>query len=190
MTAAARANSNEDGSALQAGDAAQRMRQMVQQHVAFVWRSLRRLGVPESEADDGVQQVFMVAMRRLPEIVTGRERAFLFATVQRIASRAHRTRRRRREQLDEDLDERSGGGIDPHALLDQAQTKEIVYQLLDRLAIEQRSVFVLYEIDGLTMAEIASMLDLKPGTVASRLRLAREQFANLVHRLQEGRVMG
>jgi RNA polymerase sigma-70 factor (ECF subfamily) len=46
-------------------------------------------------------------------------------------------------------------------------------------------VFVLYELEGLSMAEIAGLLELPPGTVASRLRRAREEFHAQARRLRE-----
>jgi RNA polymerase sigma-70 factor (ECF subfamily) len=47
------------------------------------------------------------------------------------------------------------------------------------LSLELRAVFVLYELEDFTMAEIARTLELPPGTVASRLRRARETFERL-----------
>src|SRR5690242_17321725 len=75
--------------------AASRLRALQEEHFEFLWRSLRRLGVPEADVDDAVQQVFLVAARR--EILPGSERSFLFATALRVASHARRTLRRRRE---------------------------------------------------------------------------------------------
>src|SRR5262249_54425108 len=78
----------------------ERARDMVTAHFGFVWRSLLRLGVPRPDAEDALQQVFMVASRKLDAVEPGRERTFLFAVALRIASRVHRTRRRRREVLE------------------------------------------------------------------------------------------
>src|SRR4051812_29691540 len=81
--------------ALGAGDA--RMRAIQHEHFEFVWRSVRRLGVPDADADDAVQQVFIVTSRRLETIPDGSERAFLFGTAIRVASHARRAIRRRGE---------------------------------------------------------------------------------------------
>ncbi|WP_437278619.1 sigma factor [Sorangium sp. So ce375] len=80
--------------------AAGRLAGLVMEHSAFVWRSLVRLGVPRADAEDAAQQVFLVAARRLGDIESGREAAFLFSTALRIASRARRTQQRRREVLE------------------------------------------------------------------------------------------
>src|SRR5438552_2214196 len=72
------------------GESEARLRLLMAAHFDFVWRSLRRLGLLDAEADDGAQEVFLVASRKLAQINTGSERQFLFATAVRVAS----TRRR------------------------------------------------------------------------------------------------
>src|SRR5690349_17047116 len=56
-----------------------RLRQMVEAHYDFIWRSLRGLGVPASTAEDAAQQVFWIASRKLEIITPGSERSFLFS---------------------------------------------------------------------------------------------------------------
>jgi RNA polymerase sigma-70 factor (ECF subfamily) len=56
--------------------------------------------------------------------------------------------------------------------------------ILDELPLEQRAVFTLFELDGLSGDGIAEMLEIPLGTVYSRLRIAREQFKKTVTRLQ------
>src|SRR5262245_56918505 len=73
-----------------------RLRGLVAAHFDFIWRSLRRLGVPSTDVDDCTQQVFWVAARKLSLIHEGSERAFLFSTALRVASDARRSRMRRR----------------------------------------------------------------------------------------------
>lgn len=157
-------------------DDSARLRRLVDSHFAFVGRSLRGLGMRESDVDDGAQQVFLVAARRLAEIDEGRERAFLFQTVLRIASRARRTYGRRREVSDERLGEKSDPRPGPDELTEQRRARERLDQVLDTMPTDFRSVFVLYEIEQLTMAEIANVVGVPAGTVASRLRRARELF--------------
>ena len=76
---------------------AARLRAMMDNHFETVWRSLRRLGVPEAGADDAAQQVFVVASRRLDEITVGGERGYLLGIALRVASDARRALARRRE---------------------------------------------------------------------------------------------
>jgi RNA polymerase sigma-70 factor (ECF subfamily) len=153
-----------------------RVRTLVTAHFDFVWRSLVRLGVPRADAEDALQQVFLVASGKVGEIEPGRERAFLFGTALRIASRARRTHQRRREVLDGEPAERLDPSPGAEELVDRARARAELEAILDGMPIELRAVFVLFELEQMTMAEIAATLDLPAGTVASRLRRAREDF--------------
>jgi RNA polymerase sigma-70 factor (ECF subfamily) len=157
-----------------------RLRALVTDHFAFVWRSLIRLGVPRADAEDALQQVFLVASRKIGEIAPGRERAFLFGTAFRIASRARRTVQRRREVLDDAPAEQRDPGPGADELVDRARARAELEAILDDMPIDLRAVFVLFELEQATTAEIAAILDLPPGTVASRLRRAREAFQTAV----------
>ena len=149
---------------------------LVRAHFAFVWRVLRRLGLSESDADDATQQVFLVAARRSADIAAGSERAFLFGTAMNVASRAQRSERRRREDPDAELDERRDSKPGPEELVDRRRARELLDRVLGEMTLELRLVFVLYEVEELTMIEIARLLEVPQGTVASRLRRAREDF--------------
>src|SRR5262245_38526854 len=76
------------GEAARAVDSAQRLRALIDAHFDFVWRSLRRLGVPAANVDDAAQKVYSIALRRIEDIAQGRERSFLFGTVMRVAADA------------------------------------------------------------------------------------------------------
>jgi RNA polymerase sigma-70 factor, ECF subfamily len=157
----------------------------------FVWRSLRRLGVPVSAVDDATQQVWLVLARKLPEIALGSERAFLFGTALRVASDARRRLARQREVTGvESID-----AVDPapHAdeIIDQRKARSVLDEILESLPEELRVVFILYELEEQTAAEIAELLGLPPGTVASRLRRARVEFEQVVKRLKaRGQIQG
>lgn len=163
-----------------------RLEALVRRELTPVWRLLRRLGLSEAEADDACQQVFIVAARRLPDIAPGRERAFLFSTAVHVGQRAHRTRSRRREDGDDALVGRRDSVPGLEELLDQKRARELLDELLEAMGEELRLVFVLYELEELTMAEIAQLLQLPPGTVASRLRRARAEFQGGVARIEGG----
>jgi RNA polymerase sigma-70 factor (ECF subfamily) len=163
---------------------ARRVRAMVDDHHAFVWRSLVRLGVPRSDAEDAVQQVFHVASRRVDDIDAGRERAFLYGTAIRVASRARRTEARRREVMDGEPIELLDAAPLPDEVLDRARARALLDRVLESMPTEVRAVFVLYEIEQLTMVEIAELVGAPQGTVASRLRRARELFANERRRIE------
>src|SRR5882724_7299645 len=78
-----------------------RWRTIVRDHVDFIWRALRRLGVLEADLADAAQQVFLVLARKLTLVHEGSERGFLFQTAFRVASDSRRTRTRRREVPDD-----------------------------------------------------------------------------------------
>jgi RNA polymerase sigma-70 factor (ECF subfamily) len=154
-----------------------RLRAMVDQHLDFTWRSLRRLGLPEDVADDATQRVFLVASQRLGDIQVGCEKAFLFNTAVRVASSERRTHARRREVLrGDDAPETQDSAPAADELLDRERARALLEELLEELAMDLRAVFVLFELEGLTMAEIAKTVDVPEGTVASRLRRARQEF--------------
>jgi len=158
----------------------------------FVWRSIRRLGLSPADADDGTQEVFVVVSRKLSAIAVESEKRFLFATALRVASTRRRGLKRRREEprswlgeegpeQDQDL-ERSEPG--PERLAEIAHARRGLNQILDGMKLEQRAVFVLYELEEMTVPEIANLLELPTGTVSSRLRVAREEFELSLRRLR------
>ena len=167
-----------------------RLAQLVTEQFSFVWRLLRRIGVPASDADDAAQQVFIVASQRIQDIRVGSERAFLFSTALNVGSRARRSRARKREDFGVDLDERPDAVPSPDELVDRRRARELLDAMLSDMPLELRVVFVLYEIEQLTSVEIADLIEVPVGTVASRLRRAREDFATRVARAEARRNFG
>ena len=154
-----------------------RLRKAFVQHYAGVWRFLRRLGVTPDRVDDAAQHAFLIALEALPRIVPGCERAFLYSTAVRVAH-GHR-RRTVREIATVDVDLRSSPLPSPDELTDQKRARELLDQLLEHIELDARAVFVLFEIEGFTVPEIADLLKIPLGTAASRLRRSREQFQAL-----------
>jgi RNA polymerase sigma-70 factor (ECF subfamily) len=159
-----------------------RLRSVVDAHFDTLWRFLRRLGVAEADVDDAVQEVILVLTRKLESIEIGRERSFVMSTAFRVASDARRRARRRREVDAEQLVDLPSAAADPEASAQKQQMRELLGRVLEELSLDLRAVFVLYELEDFTMAEIAQTLQLPPGTVASRLRRAREAFETLATR--------
>ena len=142
----------------------------------FVWRSLRRLGVPRSQVDDAVQEVFLVVHRRLDDF-EGRSlvRTWLFGIAFRVARTLRRTRGRREA---EPLDDHEVGCTAPTPAdrTEQAEAARLVYRLLERLDEDKRAVFILSELEEMTASEISEALGININTVYSRLRAARRGF--------------
>jgi RNA polymerase sigma-70 factor, ECF subfamily len=152
-------------------------------HYTAVWRLLRRLGVTPARIDDAAQEVFWVAARRLADIDPTRAGSFLYGVALRVAS--GEARRDRTAPPLADLDQLASladEGPSPEERLDQSRARELLDWVLDRLPLELRDVFVLHELEGLEIREIAALQDIPQGTVSSRLRRAREDFSAIARR--------
>lgn len=160
---------------------------LVRAHLDGLWRFLRRLGLRDDEVDDALQEVIVIAANRLDDIRQESEQSFLFGTAYRVAASWRRKSVQRREVPDDDLGELPDPSLRPDEMSDRARARALLDRLLGGMPLELRAVLVLYEIEEHTMAEIASLLDLPPGTVASRLRRARADFEARVERAREAR---
>lgn len=157
---------------------------LVEEHADFVWRSLRRLGVPEATSDDATQQVFVVAQQKIEQILVGRERAFLFSVAMNVAAHVRRSLARRREVQDDDALDRIDPAPLPDAQLDDRRARALLDEVLDAMDLDLRTVFVMFELEEMTMTEIAEILAIPQGTVASRLRRARDDFHRQAQRVR------
>jgi RNA polymerase sigma-70 factor (ECF subfamily) len=154
-----------------------RVRAAVEAHYDTLWRFLRRLGVAERHIEDAAQQVLIVFARRAAAIAPAAERAFLFGTALRVASDFRRSADRTAEVFDsEALAEHPHPGPDAEDDLGNREMLRCLDRILDALPVDLRTTFVLAELQEMTMAEISELLGVPSGTVASRLRRARELF--------------
>jgi RNA polymerase sigma-70 factor (ECF subfamily) len=160
-----------------------RIRAVVAEHHAFIWRSLRRLGLAPDAAEDAAQQVFITASRKLTGIRPGGERAYLFGIALRVAADARRATSRRREQVWEEIDEPVDPSPGLEEQLDERRARAMLDEALERLPMDLRVILILHELEELTMKEIAQILGIAAGTVASRLRRARQDFEEIVTEL-------
>jgi len=151
-----------------------RLEKMFRAHHELVWRTLRRLGLGPEQAADAAQQAFLIAAERLNDIRQGSERAFLFGTAIRLARTAYRSSRR--FQLEDDMDHRADAGSKVEDLVDRRRAVELADRVLAQMEPSLLTVFVLFEIEGLSTPEIAELVGVPLGTAASRLRRAREAF--------------
>jgi RNA polymerase sigma-70 factor (ECF subfamily) len=156
----------------------------VREHYGFAWRVLRRAGLSPEDADDAAQRVFLIATARLTDIKLGSERAFLFRTAAYVASKAHRSRRRRPDAPSADTDQSAAEIPSLEDLLDQRRARELLDGILAELPPELSAIFVLFDVEGLKKNEVAEALGIPPGTVASRLKRARAEIEARVARLR------
>ena len=161
-----------------------RLRAMVDRYLDFVARVLRNAGTPDAEIDDEVQRTFITAARRLDDVRPGAEKGFLFKIALNLAAHVRRTMARRREVLAEEAPERNETFPTPEQLTDQKRMRQLLDRVLDRMDESLRVVFVLYEFEEMNMSEIADVLEIPRGTVASRLRRARGDFRERVAALE------
>jgi RNA polymerase sigma-70 factor (ECF subfamily) len=153
-----------------------RLRGLIDDHIDFVARVLRNAGTPDAEVDDEVQRTFIVATNRLDDMRPGCERSFLLRIALNLAAHARRTLARRREVGADQAPEMIDGGASAEQLTDRKRARLMLDRALDRMDEDLRTVFVLHEIEEMSMAEIATSLQIPAGTVASRLRRARVDF--------------
>jgi RNA polymerase sigma-70 factor (ECF subfamily) len=159
-----------------------RFRTIVDKHYDFLWRTIRYLGVPDGPADDAIQEVLCIVARRLADVAPGTEVSFLFSTATRVASEWRRAGRRHPATPVEDIDAFVGPCPTPEELVDTRRAQEVLREIVQAMPVDLRIVFILCEIEELTVAEAAKCVGVPPGTVASRLRRAREKFKVLVRR--------
>jgi RNA polymerase sigma-70 factor (ECF subfamily) len=153
------------------------------EHFAFVWRSARRLGVRDGSLDDVVQEVFVIVHRRLGGF-EGRSsiKTWLFGITLRVA-RDHRrstARREPAEPIDPDTLRTSAPG--PSESLEKAEATRLLHAILDEMDDERREIFVMAELEQMTMPDIASTLGINVNTSYARLRAARQSFEEALSR--------
>lgn len=161
-----------------------------QETFAFVWRTARRLGVMDSAVDDVAQEVFVTVYRRLDQF-EGRcsVKTWVFSILMGIVRNYRRSRRRKGAAepisaavVDPELLE--DGGHDPLEQASRAQAGRMVHQLLDEMTEDKAIVFVMAELEGLTVPEISELIGANVNTVYSRLRAGRKEFDQALGRMR------
>jgi RNA polymerase sigma-70 factor (ECF subfamily) len=167
-----------------------RFEEVYVEHFPFAWRSVRRLGVDPSAVDDAVQEIFLVVHRRLAEFeARASMKTWLFGIVLRVVRQHRRTLRRKPAQLggaaamDPDVDQvRDAAERGPHERVAEREAVRTLHAILDELDDDKREVFVLAELEQMTVPEIAEAVETNVNTVYSRLRAARRDFDQAVAR--------
>ena len=171
-----------------AGDppAARELGELYGQHIRYVWRCLRSLGVYDNELDDAIQDVFLVVQKRLPAF-DGQVSAktWLYAIAIRVARRyrERQNRARLRESSESEPNDLCGPS-NAEAAMDQNQRLLTARKALDSLDGDKREVFVLAQVEQMSAPEIAIATGVTLNTVYSRLRAARAAFADAIKRIE------
>ena len=160
-------------------------RQLFENHADFVRRLVIRLGTPAADSDDLVQETFVIAFRKWndfdPQAFVPRgegasaERTWLYAIAVRVAASARR-RARLRQFLGLEQVPEPANPVSPVTLLERADARRQVHRLLEGIGERKRTVFVLFELEGLSGREIAAVVGCPVKTVWTRLFHARREF--------------
>lgn len=156
-------------------------REVFQDHGPYLRRLLGRIGVDPADVDDALQDVFVVAHRKLSGFDgRSRLRTWLTGIALRVASQNRRRAAVRR--LSRAVLPRAAPVRTPEELTAEAQARPVLAQILAGIGERKRSVFVLYEMEGMEGEQIARLLGCSVNTVWSRLRHARAEFEKAVAR--------
>jgi RNA polymerase sigma-70 factor, ECF subfamily len=164
--------------------------QVYEAEFPFVWRNVRSLGIAPSSVEDVVQDVFVVVHRRLAEFDGTRAsiRTWLFGILRRTVADHRRTRRRKpahfgTQEGDAEVETLTDGtGLGPHESAARAEAVRVLSQMLDALDDDKREVFVLAELEQMSVPEIAEAIEINVNTAYARLRAARKEFEDAVQR--------
>jgi RNA polymerase sigma-70 factor (ECF subfamily) len=165
----------------------ERFHALYRAHFDFVFRNLRRLGVPSAQIDDALQDVFLVALKHIDKYADGTHgKAWLFAIALRVARNYRRSQARKDSGL---APLRESGAFtrasepDPFEHAAKAQAARLLHAFLDGIDEDKRSVFIMTELEQMSAPEIAQALDVNLNTVYARIRAARREFARAVDAL-------
>jgi RNA polymerase sigma-70 factor (ECF subfamily) len=160
-------------------------------HFPFVWRSVRRLGVVDSAVDDLVQEVFVVVHRQLSGFRGDSSiRSWLFAITSRLVRDSKRALHRKpghlggRGRVYEDVELHADAAPSQHDTVAATEAVRTLHSILDAMPEKWREVFILAELEQMTIGDIAQALQVNPNTVYSRLRAARADFERAVLRVR------
>ncbi len=149
-----------------------------------MYGSVRRLGVPMSRQEDVTHDVFMVVHRKLSDYNEDRPlRPWLFGIAYRVVldhkRKASTTREVPSEHVPEQATSRLASSRD-----ERDAARDLVMQALECVPLERRFVFILHQLDGCAVADIAQEFNLPLHTVYARLRKANEEFTQAVRELR------
>jgi RNA polymerase sigma-70 factor (ECF subfamily) len=143
---------------------------------AYVWQTLRRLGVAERDLDDVTHDVFLQVFRHIDVYDPARPlRAWLFGFAFRAASNYRRLSRHRLV-----LGDAAAETADEHLAADErlirAEEGAHAEAALAEVELDRRALLILHEIEGRAIPEVAESLGIPLNTAYSRLRLARRDY--------------
>lgn len=156
---------------------------IVAETAGYVFGLLHRLGVAACDTEDVAQEVFL-AVHEQRAAFEGRSslKTWICGISVRKAADYRRSHARQRRRLQAFESEARVSAEEPEAQLqlEAAQRAQALQRVLDQLSDKERSVFVLYELEELSMAEVAAALGCPLFTAYTRLRAARKRLRTLI----------
>lgn len=157
---------------------------LFRRELAYVWFTLRRLGVLTHDLEDVTHDVFVLVYRHLDRYDATRPiRPWLFGFAYRVACGYRRLARHRMSAVG-DLTDIEDPSASVHDELAARESLGLALRALEELDLDRRAVFVLHEIEGCPIPEVANALQIPLNTAYSRLRAARADFAKTMKRMR------
>ena len=180
-------------SAPESGAAALDFAQVYEDHFAFTWRTIRRMGVPAAKMDDVLQDVFLVVAQRLASFDPTRAhlRSWLYGIIMNVVSNERRRHRRKDQPCLPLVDDDAGAGVGerlasgapgPQQAAETREAMRLASEILDSLPEERREILILADLEEMSVVEVAESLGLNVNTAHSRLRAARREFVEALAR--------
>lgn len=158
-----------------------RFEEIYRRHFSFAWRTLRAMGVPESQVDDAVQEVFIIVFRRL---ATYREEAsfsaWLFGIIRRVASDHRRSLKRKGHHVPIEEETIASRKKDVQTEISNKEALAIVEEFTQTLDEERRAIFVLAVLEEMSVVDVSKAIGLNANTVYSRLRVLKSSMKSFV----------
>ena len=161
-----------------------RFRALFTSELAWMWTTLRRLGVKAPDLEDVTHEVFLAVYKKLDQYDTTRPlRPWLFAFAYRAASDYRRLARHREEPSESAPDAPSDRPRADEAI-ERLEESALVHAALSAIDLDRRAVVIAHELDGTPVKDVAAALGIPLNTAYSRLRIGREELSAAIVRLR------
>lgn len=158
-------------------------------HMDALERMALRLTGNQSDADDLVQDVLtnLYARRHSIEEVDDLQPWLLRVLYRRFVERSRRESPQRDATKEtERAEETESEGETPDAVFERMLTAERIQRALDRLSDSHRHLILMHDVEGYSLPEIATIMDVPEGTLKSRLHRARGNLRRELLNLEGG----
>jgi RNA polymerase sigma-70 factor (ECF subfamily) len=164
----------------------QELATLYRQHAPKVLRWAVRLGGPFVDPEDVLQEVFCAVWNQLERFEhRSRITTWLFAITRNIVCERIARDRHRRDLLRQHTEGATTSSYDPVGQLEQRQSLALVYRILMTMPEKYRTVFALFELEGLDAETISQMTGININTLRVQLMRGRAQFSRRFEAMAE-----